>query len=127
MADMLRKKLAESVDKTLKIHKDKEFAENPMDRVDFEEILQVESIDDLDSVYEKCSKKCNVDLQVIHIPVIENQGPSMVYFDSIISILKDEAASTPCVFSCQMGKGRTTVGLVEALLIKEIQLTSELR
>ena len=127
LADMLRKKLNESGDKTLKIHRDKEYAENPMDRVDFEETLQVESIDDLDAVYDKCRKQCNVNLEIIHIPVIENQGPSMVNFDSIVAALKNEPASTPCVFSCQMGKGRTTVGLVTALLVKEIQLTTELR
>ena len=127
LADMLRKKLEDSGDKTLKIHKDKEYEENPMDRVDYEETLQVDAIDDLDAVYEKCRKACNVNLEIVHIPIIENQGPSMVYFDSIIARLKDEPASTPCVFSCQMGKGRTTVGLVAALLIKEIQLSTELR
>jgi len=41
--------------------------------------------------------------------------------------LKDEPASTPCVFSDQMGRGRTTLGMVAACLIKEIQITSELR
>merc|ERR1712181_106891 len=45
----------------------------------------------------------------------------------IVETLKNEPVSTPCVFSCQMGKGRTTVGLVTACLIKEIQITKELR
>merc|ERR1711981_614089 len=35
--------------------------------------------------------------------------------------------STQCVFSCQMGRGRTTLGMVVTCLIKEIQVTSELR
>ena len=65
-------------------------------------------------------------------------------FDAIVETLKNEPVSTPCVFSCQvfsliktrvrvhllhiqMGKGRTTVGLVTACLIKEIQITKELR
>ena len=66
-------------------------------------------------------------------------------FDVIVETLKNEPVSTPCVFSCQvsafsqmlnfvhallilqMGKGRTTVGLVTACLIKEIQITKELR
>ena len=124
---MLRKKVEDSGDKTLKIHKDKEFEENAMDRVDYEVSLEVDSIDDLESVYENCRKSCKVDLEVINIPVREDQGPDIFYFDSIIARLKDEPASTPCVFSCQMGKGRTTVGLVAALLIKEIQITTEMR
>jgi len=42
-------------------------------------------------------------------------------------VLKVEAASTPCIFSDQMGRGRTTSGMVIAALIKEIQITTELR
>ena len=41
--------------------------------------------------------------------------------------LKNEPASTPCVFSDQMGRGRTTAGMIAACLIKEIQITTELR
>ena len=47
--------------------------------------------------------------------------------DTIIDALKDEPASTPCVFNCQMGKGRTTLGMVVASLVKEIAITAELR
>lgn len=127
LADMLRKKLDDSGDKTLKIHKDKAFEENAMDRVDYEVTLEVDSIDDLESVYENCRKACNVNLEIINIPIREDKGPDMLYFDTIVTRLKDEPASTPCVFSCQSGKGRTTVGLVAALLIKEIQITTEMR
>ena len=67
-------------------------------------------------------------------------------FDWIVETLKNQPVATPCVFSCQvshffsrilnflhtwlnlqMGKGRTTVGLVTACLIKEIQITKELK
>ena len=49
------------------------------------------------------------------------------YIDVIVDTLKGEPASTPCVFSCQMGKGRTTLGMVAACLVKEITITAELR
>ena len=49
------------------------------------------------------------------------------YIDVIVDTLKREPASTPCVFSCQMGKGRTTLGMVAACLVKEITITAELR
>ena len=41
--------------------------------------------------------------------------------------LKKEPASVPCIFSDQQGRGRTTLGMVIACLIKEMQITSELR
>ena len=45
----------------------------------------------------------------------------------MVEALKNEPASTPCVFSDQMGRGRTTTGMIGACLIKEIQITTELR
>ena len=67
-----------------------------------------------------------VELEVVRIPLQEDQMPTE-YIDVIVNILKSEAASTPCVFSCQMGKGRTTLGMVAACLVKEITITAELR
>ena len=67
-----------------------------------------------------------VELEVVRIPLQEDQMPTE-YIDVIVNILKAEPASTPCVFSCQMGKGRTTLGMVAACLVKEITITAELR
>ena len=126
LANVLKRRV-DKTDKTLKIHVDRDFAENPQDRVDLEETIVVESIKDLDSVYDYCREKSKVNLEVVRIPVLENEKPAESCFDTIISVLKNEPASTPCVFSCQMGKGRTTVGVLAACLIKEIQLTTELK
>ena len=49
------------------------------------------------------------------------------YIDIVVDALKNEPASTPCIFSCQMGKGRTTLGMIAACLVKEIIITAELR
>jgi len=129
LAKVLRRRQKESGNSTMKIHVDKEYSENPMERVDVEETLTVQEngIKDLDSVYSYCREKCNVDLQVVRIPIIEDRMPPDYSFDTIVETLKNEPVATPCVFSCQMGKGRTTVGLVTACLIKEIQITKELR
>ena len=127
LAKVIGKRLKTSEDKTIKVHVDKAFNENPMDRDDVEENLAVESIKDLQAVYTSCREICNVNLEVFRIPLIEDQMPSEEDFDAIINVLKHEPASTPCIFSCQMGKGRTTSGILAALLIKEIQLTTELR
>ena len=66
----------------------------------------------------------HVSLQVncIRVPVVEEGAPAESCFDIMLESLKDEPASTQCVFSCQMGRGRTTLGMVVACLIKEIQV-----
>ena len=55
----------------------------------------------------------------------------VVWFSSLKYLtsetLKKEPASVPCIFSDQQGRGRTTLGMVIACLIKEMQITSELR
>jgi hypothetical protein len=126
LARVLKIRQKESGNNTIKIHKDEEFAENPMDRQDYEDTITVKNIKDIDAVYEYCRDTCKVDLVVIRIPVQEDQMP-IESIDAIIDALKDEPASTPCVFNCQMGKGRTTFGMVAASLIKEITITAELR
>merc|ERR1719188_2979450 len=75
-----------------------------MDRVDVEEKVVVESIKPLDSIYKNCIETCNVDLQVFRISMVEDKMPEEECFDAVIDILKNEPASTPVVFSCQMGK-----------------------
>merc|ERR1712106_340866 len=128
LANVLKKQLKNSEDGTIKFHKDKSYAENPMERVDLEESLKVESIKDLQSLYKECAEQSGVNLVVVNVPVVEDQASSSgKTFDHIINHLKDEPASTPCVFSCQMGRGRTTLGMVVACLIKEIQLTGDLK
>ena len=57
----------------------------------------------------------------------EERSPGEDCFDMMVEGLKNEPASTPCVFSDQMGRGRTTAGMIAACLIKEIQITTELR
>jgi len=127
LAKVIKKRLNASTDKTIKIHMDREFNENPMDRNDIEESLTVESIKDLETVFKDCREACNVNLELVRVPLVEDKMPSEEDLDSITNLLKNEPASTPCVFSCQMGKGRTTAGIVTALLIKEIQITTELK
>merc|ERR1712013_925519 len=66
-------------------------------------------------------------LEVHRIPVTEERSAGEACFDMMTEVLKNEPASVPCIFSDQMGRGRTTSGMVVACLIKELQITSELR
>ena len=61
------------------------------------------------------------------IAVTEERSPGEDCFDMMVESLKNEPASAPCVFSDQMGRGRTTAGMITACLIKELQITTELR
>merc|ERR1711863_82653 len=67
------------------------------------------------------------ELSYVLVPVVEERAPDESCFDILVDSLKNEPASTQCVFSCQMGRGRTTLGMVVSCLIKEIQITSELK
>lgn len=127
LARVVSQRSKEAEDKSIKIHTDKEYNDNPMDRVDIEESIVVEEVKDLDTIYKKCIDNCGVDLQVYRIPMMEDQMPGEECFDTIVNILKAEPASTPVIFSCQMGKGRTSIGITIALLVKEMQLTAQLK
>jgi len=111
----------------LKVHKDLAFAENPMEREAEEVELKIEQIKGLQNIYESMRETGFEGLTVHRIPVTEERAPAEYCFDYMLEILKNEPASVPCVFSDQMGRGRTTLGMVVACLIKEIQITSELR
>jgi len=126
LAKVMKKRKKANPENKISILHDLDYVENPMDREDDESTLVVETIKDLESVYRDCKEKCNVSLEVIRVPVMEDKVP-LEYMDEIINALKNEAASTPCIFTSQMGKGRATVGMVAACLVKEIIITAELR
>merc|ERR1712183_901236 len=112
---------------TLKVHKDLAFAENPMEREAEEVELKIEQIKGLQNIYESMRETGFEGLTVHRIPVTEECAPAEYCFDIMLEILKNEYASVPCVFSDQMGRGRTTLGMIVACLVKEVQITSELR
>jgi len=117
-----------AADGTLKVHKDAAYTENPMEREDIEESVKVESLMSLaDMLKGLKSEDQNGSHDYVLVPVVEESAPDESCFDVMVESLKNEPASTQCVFSCQMGRGRTTLGMVIACFIKEIQITSDLR
>ena len=58
---------------------------------------------------------------MIRLPIVDEKAPSEKDFDDILTILRSQAGpDTACVFNCQMGKGRTTTGMILACLVKDI-------
>ena len=82
-------------------------------------------------------------LELIRVPVVEESAPREACFDILVDSSKKEPAGTQCVFSCQAGRGRTTLGkkhtnlaykswffllgMIIACQIKEILICTELR
>ena len=105
---------------------DSEYKENPLERENKEEEKEVSSVKSLTETYDFVKKKYkNIDL--VRIPVAEDSAPKEASIDILVDSLKQEPASTQCVFSCQAGMGRTTLGMIIACQVKEIQICSELR
>jgi len=124
--NILKGKMAEK-DGVLRTMKDQAFAENPMDREAVGEDTKVESLKGQFEIYNSLKENGFDNLLTFRIPVTEENSAGEDCFDMMVEGLKNEPASTPCIFSDQMGRGRTTTGMIVACLIKEIQITTELR
>jgi len=126
-ANIIQARVDKDQNQTLKIHKDSTFTENPMEREDVEESVKAESVKGLHTVYDNLRENGFETLSTVRVPVVEERAPPESCFDILVDSLKHEPAATQCVFSCQMGRGRTTLGMIIACLVKEIQISTELR
>lgn len=61
-------------------------------------------------------------LDYYRIPVSHEQSPTDPYIDEYFKVFAATPADWPVVFSCGMGIGRTTYGMVIGLLIRRAQL-----
>ena len=123
----LCKEKAEKNNGAMKVHKDLAFAENPLER-EFEEVeVKVDDMKSLQEVFQQMRESGFEGVECKRVPVCEDRAPPEFCFDMMTEILKTVPASVPCVFSDQQGRGRTSLGMVIACLIKELQITTELR
>jgi len=66
-------------------------------------------------------------MSIIRVPVLEEKALPEECFDIIVKALAEEnPAKTQCIFSSQLGKGRTTFGMVIAAIVKAIQMSTKL-
>lgn len=100
------------------------YAPLPADRKDIVLETKCENgskdINGLDSLY--CSfkddEKFNVELE--RVTVADEKAPDPDDIDKIVNVVINKAtANTVIVFNCQMGKGRTTEGMIMACLIQQ--------
>merc|ERR1712117_61163 len=109
------------------IFADKEDAENPMDREEVKESVKLESLKSFKNILGELSSGPLENMTVIRVPVLEERAKPEECFDVIVKTLVDEnPAKTQCIFSSQLGKGRTTFGMTAACIVKAVQMSSKL-
>jgi len=98
------------------------YAEHPEDRKNIEYSVHMdndECLVTLSGMYEQL-RQLNFNLSYARMPIVDEKAPSEESFDNLVRELKDLDPDTACVFNCQMGKGRTTTGMIIATLVKDI-------
>merc|ERR1712212_1281798 len=98
------------------------YAEHPADRKNIEHIVPLEgdrALDTISGVYQQLREKGFV-IEEARLPIVDEKAPAERDFDVLVSFLKDDEPETACVFNCQMGKGRTTTGMILSCLYKHV-------
>jgi len=109
------------------IFRDKEDAENPMDREELKEPFKLENLKNYKKILSELSSGPLSGMSVIRVPVMEEKALPEECFDIIVKALVEEnPAKTQCIFSSQLGRGRTTFGMTAACIVKAVQMSSKL-
>merc|ERR1711915_663141 len=109
------------------IFRDKEDAENPMDREEIKEPFKLDNLKSYKKILGELATGPLEGMTVVRVPVLEERAKPEECFDTIVKLLVDEnPAKTQCIFSSQLGKGRTTFGMVAACIVKAVQMSSKL-
>merc|ERR1712025_28138 len=98
------------------------YAEHPEDRENIEYRVHLDRDEDLvtlSGLYEQL-KLLDFNLVYDRMPIVDEKAPRECDFDAMVNALKDTAQDTACVFNCQMGKGRTTTGMIVACLVRDV-------
>ena len=113
---------------SIEINRDKEDRENFLDREEVMDVVQVEgTIKGFNDILKSLSEEKMKGLQIVRVPFLEEKALPVECFDIIVNALKAEnPAKTQCIFSSQLGKSRTTLGMTVASIIKSVQMTTKL-
>ena len=106
---------------------DKEDAENPMDREEVKSAVKLDGLKSYKSILGGLAAGPLEGMTVIRVPVLEERPKPEDCFDVIVKALVEEnPATAQCIFSSQMGRGRTTFGMIVACIVKAVQMSSKL-
>ena len=109
-SEIIRARVSSDPEQSLVINKDSQYTENPSERENLEEKIPLSDVKSMQEVYQSLKKKGAKEIGLVRVPVKEENAPKGDCIDILVDSLKQEPASTQCVFSCQAGQGRTTLG-----------------
>lgn len=116
-----------SAEGKVKVTKDKADADNPMDREEEDEDRPAVDLKGFTKVLGGMSEGPIPGMQVIRVPVIEERALPESALDVIVNALKEENPATcQCIFSSQLGQGRTTLGMTVACITKAVLMSTKL-
>jgi len=98
------------------------YAEHPEDRENIEYCVQMEGEDALLTLTElyDSMKTLGFDLSYFRLPIVDEKAPRDIDFDDALTAMRQTDPDSACIFNCQMGKGRTTTGMIVACLLKDM-------
>ena len=108
--NIVKERVENDPEKKLRINKDSGFTENPTERENIAETIVIDALKPFSGIISEMKRKGAKNLDLIRVPAIEESAPREDCFDILVDSLKTEPASTVCVFSCQAGRGRTSLG-----------------
>merc|ERR1711915_56936 len=98
-----------------------------MDREEIKEPVKLDNLKSYKKILGELATGPLEGMTVVRVPVLEERAKPEECFDTIVKLLVDEnPAKTQCIFSSQLGKGRTTFGMVAACIVKAVQMSSKL-
>merc|ERR1711884_836016 len=90
-------------------------------------MLKLEGVKGFNEVLKSLTETSLPTMTVVRVPFHEQRALPEAGFDIIVSSLSAEnAATTQCVFSSQLGSGRSTLGMVIASIVKAAQMMTKL-
>merc|ERR1739846_216394 len=111
----------------VKLTRDKAEADNPMDREEEDEDHPAVDLKGFTKVLSGVAEGPIPGMQVLRVPVIEEKALPESALDIIVNALKGEnPATTQCIFSSQLGQGRTTLGMTVACIVKAVLMSTKL-
>lgn len=126
-AKFVKELKAREKDGNVEVVKDKEEAENPMDREEVKQSIKLEELKGFNEVLKGLSEGPMQGLKYLRVPFNEEKALPEECFDLIVKALVGTVPSkTSTIFSSQLGKGRSTLGMTAACIVKAVQMITEL-
>lgn len=103
-------------DGRLLLHDEKPNEKGEFDLVGLWETISLQDIETPKEVFQSIIDE-GYQVDYLRIPITDEQAPIPDVFDQLISRTKDANKGVDVLYNCQMGRGRTTTGMVTACLM----------